>query len=84
MLGLFLIIQKRGAYETHPKEEVLLLAEGHAVGALIHRRITLMGAYQDSVQSAVVGILAVVSALMNGAFNRLVCLTIHYLFLLYW
>ena len=42
-----------------------------------------MGADQDTVQSAVVDILTVVSALMNGAFNALVCFRIHFQFLLF-
>ena len=61
----------------------LFLAEGHTVGALIHGGVAFVGADQDAVQSAVVGILAVVSALMNGAFNTLVCFTIHVSFLLF-
>ena len=64
-------------------QKELLLAEGHAVGALVHSGVTLVGAYQNAVQSAVVGILTVVSALMNGAFNTLVCLAIHNQFLLF-
>ena len=55
----------------------LLLAEGFAVGALIHGGVLLMGAYQDAVQRAVVLSIAVVSALLNGAFNALVCILVH-------
>ena len=61
----------------------LFLAEGHAVRALIHGGVAFVGANQDSVQSAVVGILAVVSTLLHGAFNALVCFAIHCLILLF-
>ena len=60
----------------------LFLAEGHAVGTLIHGGVAFVSAYQNTVQSAVVSVLAVVSALMNSTFNALVCFTIHFLFLL--
>ena len=61
----------------------LFLAEGHAVGALIHGGVAFMSAYQNTVESAVVSILAVVSALVNGAFDTLVCFAIHCLILLF-
>ena len=57
----------------------LFLAEGHAVGALVNGRIGLVGAYQDFVQRAVVCVLAMVSALRNGAFNALVYIAVHML-----
>ena len=60
----------------------LFLAEGHAVGALVHGGIRLMGAHQDPVQRAVVLLTAVVCALANSAFNALVCVTVHSFFLL--
>ena len=41
-----------------------------------------MCAHQNAVQRAVVFGIAVVSALLNGAFNALVCLVIHVAFLL--
>ena len=41
-----------------------------------------MGTNQDAVQGAVVGIAAVVCALMHGAFNTLICIAIHTSFLL--
>ena len=41
-----------------------------------------MGAHQNSVQRAEVFRIAVVSALLNGAFNALICLVIHADFLL--
>jgi len=56
----------------------LLLAEGLAVGALILSRICLMGAHQDSVQRAVILGITVVSAGLDGAFNALVCMTVHF------
>ena len=55
----------------------LLLAEGLAVGALVHGGVALVGAHQDAVQSAEIGIAAVVGALVYGAFNALVSVTVH-------
>ena len=60
----------------------LLLAEGLAVGALILGRINLVGAHQNPVQGAVVLGVAVVSAGLNGAFDALVCMAVHIVFLL--
>ena len=54
-----------------------LLAEGLAVGALVHGGIGLMSTNQDPVQGAVVLIVAVVSALLDGALDALVCIAIH-------
>jgi uncharacterized MAPEG superfamily protein len=69
--------EKTRQHELPRKIRQLLLAEGHAVGALIHGRICLMGADQNSVEGAVVFAVAVVCALLDGAFNGLVCMTIH-------
>ena len=55
----------------------LLLAEGHAVGALIHGRVLLVGTHHDPVQRAVVCGIAVVRALRNGALNALVGIAAH-------
>ena len=55
----------------------LLLPEGLAVGALVHGRILLMGANQDLVQRAVVLMAAVMGALLDSAFDALVCVTVH-------
>ena len=55
----------------------LLLAEGHAVGALVHGGIHLMGANQNLVQGAVVLMAAMVGTLLDGAFDALVCVTVH-------
>ena len=60
----------------------LLLAEGLAVGALIHGRILLMGAHQDLVQRAVVLSVAVISAGGDGAFDALVDIAVHLDYLL--
>jgi len=57
--------------------------EAHAVGALIHAGVCLVGAHKDPLQRAVVCLIAVMSALMNGAFDALVCVAIHNLFLLF-
>ena len=58
------------------------LSKGLAVGALIHSGIALMGAHQNPVQGAVVCFITVMSALLYGAFNALVCVTIHCFLLL--
>ena len=60
----------------------LSLAEGLAVGALIHGRVGLMGTNHDLIQGAVVFSVAVVSAGLDGAFNALIGMAIHILFLL--
>ena len=59
------------------RPEDLLLLEGLAVGALVHGGICLVGAHQDSVQRAVVLAVAVISTLLNGTFDALVCLAAH-------
>ena len=61
----------------------LLHPEGLAVGALVLSGVSLVGANQDAIQGAVICIRAVVSALLYGAFNALVSLTIHCQFLLF-
>lgn len=53
-------------------DQDLLLAEGHAVGALILSGIALVGAHTDLAQSAVVAALGVVGALIDGTFDALV------------
>ena len=62
--------------------QVLSLAEGLAVGALILSGVCLMGANQDPVQRAVVLTVAVVSTGLNGALDALICVIVHFLFLL--
>lgn len=56
----------------------LFLAEGLAIGALILGRVRFVGTHQDPVQGAVVFAVAVVSTLLDGAFNTLVGMTIHF------
>ena len=64
-------------YETRQKKTLLLLSEGHTVGALIHRGAGLVGAHQNLVQRAVVLVLAVVCAVLNGTFDTLVGVAVH-------
>ena len=59
------------------RDFVLLLAEGHAVGALVLGGIALVGAHHDLVQGAVVFLLAVMGALVDSALNGLVGMTVH-------
>ena len=56
---------------------ILLSCKRHAVGALIHGGITLMGADLDLVQGTIVLHIAMVDALTNGAFDCFVSLHIH-------
>ena len=60
-----------------------LFPEGLTVGTLIHGGVLLVGAHQNAIQRAVVLGVAVVSALLYGAFNALVGMTIHGQFLLF-
>ena len=55
----------------------LLHPEGLAVGALVFGGVSLVGANQDAVQGAVICVGAVVSALLNGAFNAFVGMAVH-------
>ena len=64
-------------YETRQKKTLLLLSEGHTVGALIHRGAGLMSAHQNLVQRAVVLVLAVVGTVLDGTFDTLVCVVVH-------
>ena len=66
-----------------PPRGNLLLLEGHAIGALLNSGIALVGAHQDAVQRAVVGFVAMVSALPHGALNALVCFAVHERLLLF-
>ena len=77
---IFLLVKekKKGNRLGFPFEKAgLLSAEGHAVGALVHGGIALVGAHQNLIQGAVVFALAVVCALMNGALHALVGMAIH-------
>ena len=55
----------------------LLLAEGHAVGALVNSGIHLVGAHQDFVQGAVIFVAAMMGTLCDGTLNTLVGMAIH-------
>ena len=70
-------------YETRQKKTLLLLSEGHTVGALIHCGAGLVGAHQNLVQRAVVLVLAVVCAVLNGTFDTLVSVVVHLKILLF-
>ena len=68
---------------TRQNGRLLLLAEGHTVGALIHRGAGLVGAHQNLVQRAVVLVLAVVCAVLDGTFDTLVGVVVHLKILLF-
>ena len=61
----------------------LLLAEGLAVGALIHGRVLLMGADQDPVQRAVVFGVTVIGTGLDSTFDALVGMVVHRISLLF-
>ena len=63
---------------TATADGILLLPEGLTVGALVHGRIGFVGAYHDAIQRAIVGIVAVICALLYSAFNGLVCFLVHF------
>ena len=80
---LFVKAKKNCGGKIPPHEALLLfLPEGLAVGALIHGRICLVGTHQDLVQGAIVLVVAVVGTGLDGAFDALVCIAVHVLFLL--
>ena len=58
------------------------LTERLAVGALIHGGVNFVGAHENPIQRAVVLVLTVMGALVHGAFDALVGMTIHCFFLL--
>lgn len=55
----------------------LLLTEGLAIGAVGLSGVYLVGAHHNVIQGAVILAAAVVGALLNGAFDGLVCMAIH-------
>lgn len=72
MNGWSSIIEPSASLAAEGSKSCLLSQERLAVGALVHSRIGLMGAYEDLVQRAVVAITAVMTALGNGAGNGLI------------
>ena len=63
--------------------DTLFLSEGHAVSALVNSGIALVCAHQDLVQGAVVCLITMMCALLNGTFDALVGIAIHGSFLLF-
>ena len=80
--GFLSIRQEKKAAADFCRSRCLLLPERLAVSALIHRGICLVSTHQDLVQGAVVLVLTVVGAGLDGAFDALVCMAIHIEFLL--
>ncbi len=62
---------------------LLFQAEGFAIGALIHSGVGFMAAHGDAVQTAVVFGAAMMRAVRNMAFDALVGMVVHLLYLLY-
>ena len=55
----------------------LFFTEGLAVCALGYGRIGFMRAYQNMVQRTVILMVTVMSTLLDGTFNTLICVTFH-------
>ena len=72
-----LFVKRKIRRRLPPYLRFSLLAEGLAVGALVHGRVCLMGTNQNTLQRAEVGILAVMGALLDSTLNALVCMAIH-------
>ena len=64
------------------REGELLLAEGLAIRALILGGVHFVSTHQNPVQRAVVLVLAVISALLDGTLDALVGMAVHGHFLL--
>ena len=80
---LFVKAKKNCGGKIPPHESLLLfLPERLAVGALIHGRICFVGTHQNLVQRAVIFGVAMVGAGLDGAFDALVSIAVHVLFLL--
>ena len=75
--GSYALRQGKMRQITAAFSEILLLAEGHAVGALLLGGIGLVGAHTDLVQRAVILVLAVVGAGAHGAPDGLVGMAVH-------
>ena len=76
-ISIFQLLKKENSGGANRRCGNLLLAEGLAVGALIHGRVLLMGTNHDPIQGAVVLAVAVISALLNSAFNAFISLAVH-------
>ena len=88
MLLVFFIIPSKPRFVKkknggRSRRSQLSLTEGLAVGTLIHGGVCFVSAHQDTVQRAVVLGVAVVSALLDGAFDALVGVAVHIHDLLY-
>ena len=57
----------------------LLSAEGLAIGALIHGGVLLVSTYQDALQGAVIGFVAMVDTLLYSAFDAFIGMAVHML-----
>ena len=68
---------KNATAQKVPLPKKSLLAEGHAISALLLGRVGLVGTHQDAVQRAVVGLVAVVSAGLDSALDALVGILVH-------
>ena len=55
----------------------LFLSKGFTVGTLVHRRVRFMGTDADAIQRTVVFRITMMFTLLNGTFDRTVCLVIH-------
>lgn len=74
-------VKKKSRQQLLPRT-LLLPLEGFAVGALILGRIGFMGTNQNAVQRAVILVPAVICALLDGALDTLIGMSVHGHFLL--
>ena len=76
-------VKRKIRRQLPPYSAFSLLAERLTVGAGFHGGICLMGAHHDSLQRAIVGIIAMVCALLDSTLDALVCMAAHSQFLLF-
>ena len=76
-------VKKKIAASLRRNLSILLLPEGHAVRTLVHGGVCLMGADQDPLQRAEVGLTAVMGALGNSTLDALIGMTVHRIYLLF-
>ena len=69
--------RKTTAPSIEGARQKLLFAEGLTVSALVLSGVHLMGTHQDPVQRAVVLVFAVISTLLDGTLDTLICMTVH-------
>ena len=70
-------VKKKDVRRHSPPLGCLLLSVGLTVSTLVLSGVCLVGTHQDPVQRAVILGIAVISTLLDGALDALVCMTVH-------